>query len=98
MRPEDVAAERREGIAKTVEAYYAAESGNPIPGKENVEMPEPLEHLLRYERWDCLPRSGGLYDQPYHYMADLEAAMLGRERYREVQRINQERQANGNNQ
>jgi hypothetical protein len=93
MSPEQEAAERHERIAQAVVAYLAAQSGEPIPGEEDAEIPEPYEHLLRCERWRALPRAGGLYEQPYHFMGDLEAAMLGRVRWEEMKRINRERQA-----
>jgi len=78
-------------IADDVEAYVAASDGNPIPGKEDAgdDLPEPLEHLLMYERYGELPRSGGLYEQPYYFMQDLEWARKGRQVYLNRKKINE---------
>jgi len=77
--PEVSQTSRWNQIASEVEAYLAAVDGDPIPGQEDAadEMPEPLEELRRVEKFG-LPRAGGLYDQPYHFMKDLEYADLGR--------------------
>ena len=83
------AAERLDSIADEVEAYLAAAAGRPIPGKEDAgdKMPEPLEWLLRVERWG-LPHGQGFINEPYHYMQDLEWADIGRSRFELTQNAN----------
>lgn len=72
--PED----RREAIATEVEQYLLSGSGEP---------PEALVWLNRIRTWG-LPCSGGLIDQPYYFMLDMEAAALGEARARHLEEVN----------
>lgn len=67
------------------------ETGQPLPDREEMDMPEPLMELLRIERWGVLPQEGGLFNQPYHYIRDLEAAMVGRQRRETAKAVNLKR-------
>jgi len=44
---------------------------------------------MMYDRYEELPVSGGLYEQPYHFMKDLEWARRGRQRYIRRKEINE---------
>ena len=82
-------AERRAAIAEEVQWYLQAQDGMEVPpGVEPSDtMPDALYWLLQVEKWG-LPRTGGLIDQPYFFMKDLEAAALGRARYEQVKDYN----------
>lgn len=87
--PETAFNERLAEIADQVEAYLIHEDGESIPGQEPVtEPPGALIELRRIERWGKLPWDGGMYDQPFHFMQELEAAMIGRHRRDVVHAIN----------
>ena len=51
------------------------------------EMPDALYWLLIVEKWG-FPVSGAYLEQPWHFMQDLEAAMMGRARMEEVKAAN----------
>jgi len=51
------------------------------------EMPDALYWLLVVEKWGFVV-SGAYLEQPWHFMQDLEAAMMGRARMEEVQAAN----------
>lgn len=50
-------------------------------------MPDCLYWLLRVERWGSI-RAGGQIDQPYHFLQDLEWAIIGRNRARRSSAVN----------
>jgi len=82
LEHEGVRAERRQReIAEAVEAYLAKRAGDPIPGMEDVELPEPLEWVWRLDMHRELYgtvqlRAGGYLDQPAHASRDIETAYL----------------------
>ena len=85
----DSPAERLQAIAQEVEDYITARAGSELPEKEGspVEFPDTLYWLQRVEKWGLLV-DGGLLNQPYYFMLDLDMASLGRSRAYERQRAN----------
>jgi len=51
-----------------------------------------LIELRRFERWGGLPFAGGYADQPYHWLREVEAAMIGRQRRLVARAINKARE------
>lgn len=79
-----------------MEYYLTFQSGGELPPGVTPpeEPPESLVWLWRVEQWGkiagALPLGGGWLEQPYYFIQDMEAAMLGRQRFQNLQRINQE--------
>lgn len=83
--PED----RHEGIAEEVQWYLQNRLGMDLPPDAVVpEQPPAALYWLLQKEEHGLPFSGGFLEQPWHFMQDLEAAMLGRSRVREIQAAN----------
>jgi hypothetical protein len=79
-----------QAIEKIYPLLQMATSGLGL-GKIKADVPEVpllLEELERVERWG-LPNPGTWLDQPTEYMADLEAARLGRDSYKPKQQLEQ---------
>jgi len=68
--------------------YHEAKKRGQVPQNAPVPQtpapPDCLEELDLVERWG-LPLSGTWLDQPADYMADIEAARRGRDRFQEEQ-------------
>ena len=72
---------RRDAIAEEVRWYIQSLNGIDLPPDVETpeDLPEALDWLLRVERWTA-PVILGAGPMPYHFMLDLEAAMVGRNR------------------
>ena len=91
---EDTAIKRGRLIAEEVERYYWQQVGGGDPDAEKIErVPECLSWLMTVERLG-MPYSGGLLEQPYHFIQDIEAASLGRARFERTREINRKTQEN----
>jgi len=85
----DDPAERRQAIADEVQWYLLAASGEELPPDvtPSETVPPALLWLEYIEKWG-LPYAGGWAQQPYYFMLDIEAARVGRERFRQIRETN----------
>ena len=85
--------QRQNKITEEVEAYLAKQAGDPIPGMEDVELPEPLEWVWRLDMHRELYgtaqlRAGGYLDQPAYASRDIETAYLAYKQWQANRTVN----------
>jgi len=91
----DSPAARFKAIIDETQQYLAARHRAANPNEDFVRpdldalgtIPPVLLELSRVERWaelGALPLSGGWMEHPAYYIEDLEAAMIGRQRFNGV--------------
>jgi len=91
-------AEHQREVGEAVTAYLAKVAGEPIPDREEEQLPEPLLWLWRLEMYKevfgtSLPWPGGILDQPYLFLMELEAAHLARKEFISAREANAEAQS-----